>query len=194
MFGDESDFSALPTPSAPQGGEGGNRTFAVVAGILGGLIFLSLLCLAVMAFWIVPRQNAAKEATRAARETENAVIAQAITATYEASLWTPTPEPATPTPVVAMATDTPAQWSAAQIQTATVAALNTQVALAQRTPTSAAMAGTAAAMGTLWAASTPVLPQGGFADEANLPVLLLVTVVLLGIIWIVRRLRLAPVR
>lgn len=194
MLGDESEFNIAPTPGAPEGGEGGNRTFAVVAGVLGGLIFLSLLCLAVMAFWIVPRQNAAREATRVARETENAVIAQAITATYEASLWTPTPVPATATPVVAMATDTPERWSAAQIQTATVAALNTQVALAQRTPTSAAVAGTAMAMGTAWALSTPALPQSGFADEANLPALLLVTFVLVAVIWLVRRLRLAPTR
>lgn len=193
MLGDESEFNMMPASSAPEGGEGGNKTFTIVAGILGGLIFLSLLCLAVMAFWFVPRQNAAKEATRVARETQNAEIAQAITATYEASLWTPTPEPATATPVVAIATDTPAQWSAAQIQTATIAALNTQVALAQRTPTSAAMAGTAMAMGTVLAAST-ALPQGGFADEANLPTLVIVSALLVAVIVLVRRLRLAPTR
>lgn len=193
MLGDESEFNVTPVSGAPEGGEGGNKTFTIVAGILGGLIFLSLLCLAVMAFWVVPQQNAAKEATRVARETQNAEIAQAITATYEASLWTPTPEPATATPVVAIATDTPAQWSAAQIQTATIAALNTQVALAQRTPTSAAMAGTAMAMGTVWAAGT-ALPQGGFADEANLPTLVIVSVLLVAVILLVRRLRLAPTR
>ncbi len=192
MLGDESEFNVTPVSSAPEGGEGGNKTFTIVAGILGGLIFLSLLCLAVMAFWIVPRQNAAREATRVARETQNAEIAAAVTATYEASLWTPTPEPATATPVVAIATDTPAQWSAAQIQTATIAALNTQVALAQRTPTSAAMAGTALAMGTVWAATA--LPQGGFADEANLPTLVIVSALLVAVIVLVRRLRLAPTR
>jgi hypothetical protein len=157
------------------------------------LIFLSLLCLAVAALKIVPQQNAAKEATRMALETQNAEVALALTATQEASLWTPTPLPATSTPVVAMATDTPAQWSAAQIQTATVAALNTQVALAQRTPTSAAMAGTALAMGTVWAAGT-ALPQSGFADEANLPTLIIVAAMLIAVILLVRRLRLAPTR
>lgn len=193
MLGDESEFTVMPASGAPEGGGGENKTFTIVAAILGGLIFLSLFFLAVMAFWIVPQQNAAREATRVARETENAAVAQAITATYEASLWTPTAAPATATPVVAIATDTPAQWSAAQIQTATIAALNTQVALAQRTPTSPAVAGTAMAMGTAWAAST-ALPQGGFADEANLPTLVIVSALLLAVIVVVRRLRLAPTR
>lgn len=189
MLGDESSFSAFPETSKPEPGESSNRTFVMVAGILGGLILLSLLCLAVLAFWILPQQNAAKEAERAAIETQNAQVLQAFTATYEASLWTPTPEPATPTPVVAIATETPtpAQLSAAQIQTATMAALNTQVARAQRTPT-------LAIAGTAWAAGPTALPQGGFAEEANLPTLLIIAIALIMVIFVTRRLRTAPTR
>jgi hypothetical protein len=194
MLGDDSDFSAIPESPAPEPSESSNKTFVMVAGVIGGLILLSLICLAVLGFWYLPKQNASKQAESATREAQNAQMSQALTSTAEASLWTPTamPSPVIPvptdTPVVAIPTDTPTPLlSPADIQTATMAALNTQVAEAQKTPTSAAVAGTATAVSTK-------LPQGGFADEANLPGIIIVGVALVAVILLVRRLRMAPTR
>ncbi len=170
--GDESNFDSAP----PE--ESGNRTFLIAAGILGGIVLLSIACLAGYALLILPRQQQADAAELAA--TQNAsLINQALTATFQASLLQPTAT-LSPTPVLAQPTmtQTPLATTTADPATATVAAALTQAALAQLTiyPTSTALPGT------------------GFADEYGFPGLVVMAVALGIVVLLSRKLRAAPIR
>ena len=117
-----------------------NRTFTIAAIALGGLILLTLICLGVYALVIVPRQKAAQlnaDATMVAIQTETDLT---VKATQAAMAFTPTLAPTdtpmptdTPTPVLVSATDTPAPVNTLDPATATVQALQTQLAGSQLT-------------------------------------------------------------
>ncbi|MBN2385748.1 MAG: hypothetical protein JXB85_01925 [Anaerolineales bacterium] len=163
--------------------ESNNRTFLIVAGIMAGLVFLILICLAVVYFTgLLPGQGISDaEASATAIVATNQAVALGQTATSEAQLWTPTLEAtttleatSTATPVVAMPTSTPTPDVLPL--TATMAALRTQVAIAQLTPT-----------GTL-------LPDTGFGDTINLQFLVIAAVVLVAVILLARRLRAVPAK
>jgi len=177
--GDESNFDAAP----PE--ESSNRTFLIAAGILGGIVLLSVACLAGYALLIVPQQRqAALAAEGLATATEAARLATidvALTTTSQAAnLPTSTlPPPPTATPLFAVATITNTP-SAPLLDpaTLTVAAALTQAALAQQTvipPTVTALAGT------------------GIADEYGLPGLVIMALAFMIVILLARRLRAAPV-
>jgi len=145
--------------------ESSNRTFIIVASILGGLTLLILVCIAIYAFVISPRQRASREQEIAERNAQNTQIALAITQTSEAiaaqaeftDTPTVTPIPSTPTrtptPVLAVPTNTTA--ATADPRTATVAALLTQ------------------------------------ADEVGIPGLLGIAILLIAVIFLARRLRIS---
>jgi hypothetical protein len=196
----------IPTPEPPkEPGEKNNKTFVMVAGGLGALILLSLIGLVVV-FLNQPNRNKAKDAERAAIETQNAGMAMALTTTADAALWTPTSLPSpvptetvqpTDTPVVAIVSESPTSaMSFNQIQTATMAALNTQVFLAQLTPTStsaAALAGTAQAAGAGTPSAT-ALPASGIGDQLGVSGMVVAAIALLAVILLARRLRTVPTR
>jgi hypothetical protein len=173
--------------AGPPPAETSNRTFLIVAGILGGIMLISLLVLAVFAFTrVVPlqRQRAAETAQAVAFNNTQAAIVSGATA--EAKAWTATftpTEPATATPVpptftpvvVLQPTSTPT--SGPDPRTATVAALLTQAAAAQTAVPTAAI--------------TPSeLPESGFFDGAGMSGLLGLALLLIGVIFITRHLRL----
>jgi hypothetical protein len=173
------DFDSGPPPE-----ESNNRTFVIVAGILGGIILLSVACVAALVLFnglpTGPSQADSASGTATA-QAANAFINQALTATFEASILpttTSTPLP-TATSVVALASSTltpdPALSTANPI-TATVAAALTQAAAAQLTivPTSTA------------------LPNTGFADEYGLPGMFVMALAFMIVILLSRRLRAAP--
>jgi hypothetical protein len=172
MFeGDESSFDAAP----PE--ESSNRTFLVAAGILGGIVLLSIACLAGYALLILPGQQQASADNIAA--TQNAVrISEALTSTAQAFVL-PTAT-VSPTPVLAQptASTTPQPTSTKDPATATVAAALTQAAIAQLTvvPVSTALPGT------------------GFADEYGVPGLVVMALALLTVVLLARRLRTVPTR
>ncbi len=173
--GDENNFDAAP----PE--ESSNRTFLIVAGIMGGFVLLSVACVAAYALFFLPRQQQAQRASTDATTTAGAYIAQALTATFQAQILptaTLTPLPS-PTPVLAQptSTDTPLPPTS-DPSTATVAAALTQAANAQLTvvPTSKALPGT------------------GFADEYGGPGLVVMAIALVVVIFLARRLRGTPVR
>jgi hypothetical protein len=171
--GDISNFDAPP----PE--ESSNRTFLVVAGILGGIVLLSIACLAGYALLILPSQRAGQQQAATAQAVQNQQVAQALTATAQALSFptaTVTPPP-TNTPVIAQPTAIP-NTSTPDPATATVAAALTQAALAQLThlPTSTALPGT------------------GIADQYGAPGLVLVGMALVAVIFLARRLRAAPAR
>jgi hypothetical protein len=176
--------------------ESSNRTFLIVGGILGGLILLTLVCVAVYIFYLGPRLSSSKNSAQATIQANNAIVVQQMTSTAEAALWTPTPEPsatptntsiptlaaaATSTPVVAVNTAVPTN-TVAVAESATLSFLQTQLAVQLTT--------TAAFKGT----TTKALAATGFFDEVGLPGLVILTVALVGVIFLARRLRGATAR
>ncbi len=166
---------------APPPEESSNRTFLVAAGILGGIVLLSIACLAGYALLILPSQRANQQQAATAQAVQNLQVAQALTATAEAlSIPTATiTPPPTQTPLIAQATATATvATNTPDPATATVAAALTQAALAQLThvPTSTALPGT------------------GFADEYGAPGLVIMGMALIGVIFLARRLRVGPTR
>jgi hypothetical protein len=175
---------------APLPEESSNRTFIMAAAGIGGLLVLSMICLGVYALVIAPRQQEARIAQLTQVPQENTQTALDLTQTAQAERASATPAPTdtpqpsatptvTPTEVVVIPTETPfTTLSTLAPQTATAAAQATADALAQdATPT---------------VTPTPTaLPVTGFADEAGLPMLLLVGAALIGVLIVVRRLRAA---
>lgn len=195
-------------PEEPEGGEeGNNRTFLIAAIILGGIVLLSLICMAVLAVFWLPSQNAARateQAANIAASTQAAFISQQ---TQEAALFTatlPPTEPATlaptETPVVVFATSTPSPAASSDPATATVQALQTQLAAAQVGASQTAEAlttGTPKKTGkTTGTPGTPgatsQLAKTGFADEVGLPGMFILAIILVAVILLARRLRQAP--
>ena len=171
---DEPDFDE-PTP--PE--ESSNRTFLLIAGILGGLVFLGLLCIAGYLFFRNSSNNQ-NQLTAVAQLTQQQMTVQAgVTQTVIAQNQTQTAAvtntvPPTNTPVIAEATSTftasPAPATVTIAAGLTIVAGSTQTVI----PTSTA------------------LPNTGFADDFGVPGLMLVAVALIAVIFLVRRLRSSP--
>jgi hypothetical protein len=168
---DEPEFDE---PNPPE--ESGNRTFLLAAGVLGGLVFLGLLCIAGYLFFR-NSSNQQNESTAIAQVTQQQATVQAgVTQTFVAQNLTQTAAvtntvPPSPTPVIAEATSTASPT--VNPATETVAAAFTQIAVSTQTiiPTSTA------------------LPRTGFVDEFGAPGLMLIAVSLIAVIFLVRRLR-----
>ena len=177
--GDDLNYEDEETP--PE--ESSNRTFLIAAGILGGIVLLSIACLAGYALVILPQQRAAQTGEQNAQATQNAQINEALTATGVAFDLSQTPQATetlfpTDTPVVAQptATNTMEFTLTPDPATLTVAAGFTQLA---------------ASTSTVVITST-ALPTSGFADEVGLPGLMIAAVVLVAVIFLARRLRASP--
>lgn len=163
--------------------ESSNRTFLIAAGVLGGIVLLAIACLAGYALLILPQQNAAVQEEENALATQNAQVYNALTATGVAFDLSQTPQVTatllpTNTPVVAQptATNTLEFTLTPDPATATVGAGLTQVAASTLTvvPTSSE------------------LPDAGFADDVGLPGMVIAAIVLVAVIFLVRRLRVGP--
>ena len=160
--------------------ESSNRTFLIAAGILGGIVLLSLACLAGYVLLIRPQQTSAQQ-TQSAIETQNAdTISDALTATAVAFDLSQTPQITdTPFPTNTLVVAQPSATNTLEFTltpdpaTVTVEALQTQVA---------------ASTATVLATST-ALPTSGFADEVRLPGLVIAAMVLVAVIFLARRLR-----
>ena len=177
-----------PPPSGPD-----NRGFILIVSILGGLFLLALLIMAGYVAVVLPK-NRAQQSTQAAQiNLANTSTVSALTQAATLAVKSPTPVPptvtltSTPTlkptptftPVLAIATSTlaPAHESV-DPRTATVSALLTQAAQAKLTGTSLP--------------TSTALPKTGFAEDVGIPSLLGLTVLLLAVIFVVRRLRASP--
>ena len=172
--GEESNFDAAP----PE--ESSNRTFVIAAGILGGIVLLSIACLAGYALLIAPQQRQAAQAAADAKATQDAQINSALTSTFEASILPTTTLTPSPTSVIAQPTATPTlvSTSTPDPSTATVAAALTQAAVAQLTVV----------------ATSTALPGTGFADEYGLPGLVVMAMAFMVVILLARRLRATPAK
>jgi len=180
-----------PEPEKPEGGDGNNRTFLIAAIILGGIVLLSLICMAVYALVIMPGQKTRAQATSDANAAAGTQMAMEQFLTAEASMFTATipptetaiPEP-TETLVVVFSSQTPSPAPTTDPATSTVEALQTQLAIAQATTDSKTITGTP---------GTPSkLAKTGFADEVGLPGLFIAALLVIVVIMLSRRLRQSP--
>ena len=175
--GEELNYDTAP----PE--ESSNRTFLIAAGILGGIVLLSIACLAGYALLILPGQRAASSAANDAQATTNAQIQSALTSTMQAQLLPTATLTFTPVPtnVLAQATATSQAFitNTPDPATATIAVALTQAQAAQLTvvvqPTASAVPGT------------------GIADEYGLPGLIAMGLAFMIVILLARRLRSVPV-
>jgi hypothetical protein len=188
---DDLDFEDSGGEEPISTSRGSNRTFLIVAGILGGILLIALLAIAAYAVLYLPGRQTGQQTqvaeidatnTAVAEEAQLTAIAKQITftPTFTATLPptdTPTLTPSsTSTPVLAPTkTPEPVGAGTADPATATVAALLTQ---------QAGGGGSATPHPTATA-----LPDTGFADDFGVPGLVLAAGVLLVIIILSRRLR-----
>lgn len=193
---DEGDaLNLMDTPEAPPPEEKSNRTFLIVGGIMAGLVFLTLVCMAIYYFAIYrpSRNQTQNDATQAVMiETQNAQSIQNATLTAQAFLWTPTLPPATatppplptgsPTPVIAMGTP----LASATSDPAVLYAAQTQLAI-QLTSTAYALLPTRGLGGD-------GMPSTGFFNDVGLPTMIILAVALVVVIFLARRMRKAPVK
>lgn len=179
---DDFDLDNMELEEEPQSEDSSNRTFLMVAGILGGILVLTLVCFAVYAMVYLPRSRDAQSTEVAEINAQNTEVAMLAALTAEAQKWTSTPrvtatelpEP-TRTPVIAP-TDTPDMGEDAGIvdpRTATVAALLTQQAEKDLTITPV----------------STTLPDTGFMDNVGIPELVALAASLVLVIFLARRLR-----
>jgi cytoskeletal protein RodZ len=164
-----------------------NRTFMIAVGILGGIILISVACLAAVLLFNRSQTSGTKANANAnanSTATAAAFINNALTATSQGLLSLPTTtSTAVPTSVVKAATNTstadPSVAAAAgtpAAATATVGAALTQAAVAQLTVV----------------VTTTALPKTGIADELGLPGLVVMALAFVIVILLARRLRTAP--
>lgn len=182
MAFDNNDVEPTVEEAGPPPEENSNRPFLLVAGILGAIMLLSLLCVAAYVFLLYPQRRASNATAVAEANTRATAAALSVNMTQQASKWTATPRPVIPTitpqptntPVLAVPTNTLVPTT--DPRTATVAVLLTQAAAAQRTPAGPTIT---------------ALPASGFADDVGAPGLMGAAVVLIAVIFLARRLRTA---
>ncbi|MGZ9235563.1 MAG: hypothetical protein ACXW4E_08565 [Anaerolineales bacterium] len=173
-FDDDANFDDANPPE-----ESNNRTFLLVAGILGGLVLLGFLCI-IGYFFFARNANQQNAATAQVQATQQAATIQVgLTQTMHAQALQQTAAvtntvPPTNTPVIAEATATSSPTPAPA--TVTVAAAFTQLAVSTQ---------------TIIATST-ALPNTGFVDDIGASGLMLIAIALVAVIFLVRRLRSSP--
>lgn len=171
---------------------GSNRTFLVVAGILGGILLLALIAIAAYAVVFLPGRQTGEQTQVAAVNATNTAIAEQSQLTAIAKQTTATPTvtntlPPTETPVpTATETATPvvAPTNTPEVDTATPDPATQTVAalLTQQAGDEGGGAGTPIATAT-------ALPDTGLGDDFGVPGLLLGAAVLVVVIILSRRLR-----
>jgi hypothetical protein len=172
------DLNSLDDSTPPE--ESGNKTFVIVAAVIGGIVLLSIACLAVYGLYYIPRQTAQRAAQQATLVAQNLQVNVGLTEKAISNMLSQTPtatltlEP-TLTPV--FQGTTPTAQTTSDPQTATVAAALTQAAQAQLTVTALP--------------TSTALPNTGFFDEVGAPGLVIMAVALVIVILLARRLRTA---
>ena len=207
---EQPDMGMSPTPEQdddqPEEGEGSNRTFLLILGGIGVLFLLSVLC--VGGYFLLRPGGPLNQASLSSAGTATLqVLASPTLAEVQASETPVATEEATATPViVAFATDTAlvSDLPTDDPATATLQAQLTELAALQQSQTTATVTslpkatapakGGSSSSGGVGSTPTAKIPQTGFADEVALPIMGVMTVLLLGIIFLARRLRTSPGR
>jgi LPXTG-motif cell wall-anchored protein len=179
---DDNDFD-VDTGDSPGPEDSGNRTFYIVAGVIGGVMLLSLICLALYALVYAPQRRNQQATQAAAINAQNTQVAQAAVETGLAARFTATPtrtpipptQTASPSPTLVIAAPTQVEVTPTIDRTATVSALLTEAASGQETPT----------------ATPSSLPETGFVEDVGIPAMVGLALLLVVIIFMARRLRTA---
>ena len=187
---DNLDFEDLSSEETISTGRGSNRTFLIVAGVLGGILLIALLAIAAYAVLILPSRDTGQQTQVAGINATNTAVAEAAQLTSIAFIATATRTPTATSPPAATPTMTPSSTS-----TPVLAPTNTPEPTDENTPDPATE--TVAALLTQQAAgdeptlvpTSTALPDTGFADDFGVPGLLLVAGILMVIIILSRRLR-----
>ena len=195
MSFDDSNFDNPDDAQLPEESNN-NRTFLIAAGILGGIILISIACL-VGVFLYTRNTNTAAQAESAAitqtAEAANLFVQQALTATFEAAVVQPTNTlPPTLTAVVAQATVTNTPDPNATPTVGGVV-LGVGTPAAATATVGAALTQAAAAQLTIVPTSTG-LPQTGLVEDVGIPGLVVMALAFIIVILLARRLRAVPVR
>jgi len=189
------DTGSDEEPGGPE--ESNNKTFLIIAGVLGSLALLALIGIVVYVLVLLPRTKQAQVNNRAAIDAQNTQVAAMVekTATQAAheaiiAAYTKTPtntpeapaEPSvTPTSVVVIPTTAVVAFTnTPNSQTATAMSL-----FATLDANATRLASTFTAQPTL----TRSIPSTGFADEVGLPALFGMALLFIAIIFLARRLR-----
>ncbi len=188
----DSDTTTEPEDVDESGGvppeESSNRNFLIVAGILGGVLVLMVICLVLyVVLQVLPQRGKNSQAHQA--ETQNAIVMDSTTKTAQAGSWTATPTTkptATPVTPTLPATETPV---VKPTSTATPPNQKTLEALNAALETQKAAAAKPSVTITLTPNST--LTGSGFVEQVGAPGLLGLAVVLIIVIFLARRLRTA---
>jgi LPXTG-motif cell wall-anchored protein len=203
-----SDLEEEPTPGEPRPPQS-NRTFLLIAGGIGLIILIFIILLVVYLAIIAPRVTANNINKAAQINAQNTATSLAATQNAQAAILALTPSATlvptetlapTPTPVIVFATNTPlptnttAPTESTQV-TQTTGTPGTALAAAAadtnaRTQTVSALL-TMAAGGTVGPGTPTVLPTTGFADQVGLPGMLGLSILLVAVIFFVRRMRLS---
>jgi len=191
MSFEESNFDDnLPEDGQLPEESNNNRTFLIAAGILGGIILLSIACI-VGVFLYTQNSNSQLEA-QAVAATQTAQVASnfindALTATFEASILPTATLPPTATAVVNIATAT------STVDPNAVAAVNAGTPAAATATVGAALTQAAIAQLTI-VPTTTALPQTGFVEDVGVPGLAVMALAFIVVILMARRLRAVPMR
>jgi hypothetical protein len=192
------DFEEEPIAPASKSAAPANRNFFIAIAVIGGLFLLSLIGLAVYGAVVLPQQSAARREQAASINAQNTATALAATQLAGQVVIIPSVTPAPTDPVVSLASSTPvvAFPTATEVPTETPEPLTEE--MMARTETVAALltqaiGGTVVAVGEEGegGGSATALPTAGFADEAGLPGMLGLSLLLVVMIFFVRRLRFA---
>ena len=190
---DDLDFEGLSGEETIATSRESNRTFLIVAGILGGILLIALLAIAAYAVLILPNRDTNQQTQVAEINATNTAIAEQAQLTAIARQVTFTPTFTATLPPTATSTPAPTSTS-----TPVLAPTNTPVTEGPTTTPDADATATVAALLTQQAEGTdeptPIptstaLPDTGFADDFGVPGLALIAGVLLVIIILSRRLR-----
>ena len=154
--------------------ESTNRTFVLAAAGIGGLLVLSMVCLALYALVLAPRQRQARADQATQIALNNTQVAQAVTQTAGAQF------PSATSPATRTATGTPTRTQTPVVVVPTATATVTPGA-----PSTISV--------TTFTPTVTALPTTGFADEGGFPMLIVLAGVLILVAIVARRMRLGPV-
>lgn len=185
-------------PPPPE--EGSNRTFLIIAGVLGAIALLALVCIAVYALVLAPGRKTAQNAQRSTLEAQGTAVQDIIDKTSTANEMAAIIAAYTATPTK---TQLPPTYTPLPTQTPVVVIPTTALVLASDTP-NAQTATAISLFATLDANATRLastftarpsqatsIPNTGFADDIGLPAMLGMAVLLVAVIFLARRLRTA---
>jgi hypothetical protein len=180
-------------PPKRNGNGNGNRIFLIIAGVLGGIMVLALLCIAGLALYrYIPAQRAAQSIS-STQDAQNTAVALSASQTAAVPTPTATRQPTytptntstpTKTPLIVIA---PTKSPTLDIAVVTRDALLTQTAIHLQSSQTA----TVKPSGIPFTPTPTGLPGTGFAEELGTPGLITAAFVLVLIVFVMRRLRTA---